>query len=236
MVLEDNHTTTDQIMLLIREIETKCDAYACFDIKEAYQCALEKDINLFIIDIILNPGKPGDASGLRFADNIRKMEKYAFTPIIFVTSLEDEKLYTYEKLHCFYFLEKPYNPEELKRLVKECLRFPLSGQERKTLYFRKDGIILAVDREDIVYVECYNHTLNIHTNQGDLLCIPYITLKDFLIDVGSADFLQCSRSVVVNKRYIHNVDMVNRVLQLKGRMGSIIIGITYKKKLKEVFR
>ena len=104
------------------------------------------------------------------------------------------------------------------------------------MYFRKDGIILAADREDIVYVECINHVLNIQTIQGDLLSIPYVTLKKFLSDVDSDDFVQCSRSTVVNRCYIHNVDITNRVIQLKNQMGTVEIGIMYKKGLKEVFK
>lgn len=208
----------------------------CSCVEDAYRHALEKDIDLFIIDVILDTSRPGDSSGLNFVDAIRKIDRYAFTPVIFVTSLEDAKLYTYEKLHCYSFIEKPFDPNKLKGVVMQCLNFPAVEQKRKTMYFRKDGIILAADREDIVYAECINHVLNVHTVQGDLLSIPYVTLKKFLADVDSDDFIQCSRNVVVNKRYIHNVDITNGVIQLKGKMGTVEIGIMYKKGLREIFR
>lgn len=104
------------------------------------------------------------------------------------------------------------------------------------MYFRKEGIILAADREDIVYVECINHILNIHTIQGDLLSIPYVTLKKFLSDVDSDEFIQCSRNTVVNRSYVLNVDVTNRVIQLKNQMGNVEIGVMYKKGLKEIFK
>lgn len=208
----------------------------CSCVEDAYRYALEKDIDLFIIDVILDTSRPGDFSGLKFIDAIRKIDRYAFAPVIFVTSLEDAKLYTYEKLHCYSFVEKPFDPNRLKELVMQCLNFPTVEQKRKTMYFRKDGIILAVDREDIVFAECANHVLNIHTAQDDLLSIPYVTLKKFLTDVDSDDFAQCSRSTVVNKKYIQNVDITNGVIQLKNQMGTVEIGIMYKKGLKEVFR
>lgn len=236
LVLEDNQVTMGCIKSLISEIDIKNTIYACSDVKDAYQIALEKDIDLFIVDIILDTGTPGDSSGLKFVDSIRKIERYAFVPVIFVSSLEDARLYTYEKLHCYSFIEKPFDPNKLKELVKKCLSFPASESMRKTLYFRKDGIILAVDREDIAYVDCISHVLHIHTTQGDLLCIPYVTLKKFLEDVGSTDFMQCSRNSVVNKSYIHNVDITNRVIQLKNQMGTVEIGVMYKKELKEIFK
>ena len=236
IVLEDNSVTMEYITSLIQEIDFKNMIFACSDVKDAYQYVLEKDIDLFIIDIILDTSRPGDSSGLKFVDGIRKIDRYAFTPVIFVTSLEDARLYTYEKLHCYSFIEKPFDPNKLKELVIQCLSFPSIEQKRKTLYFRKDGIILAADREDIVYAECINHVLNIHTIQADLLSIPYVTLKKFLSDVDSDDFIQCSRSTVVNRCYIHNVDITNRVIQLKNQMGTVEIGIMYKKGLREIFK
>lgn len=172
LVLEDNPMTLGYITSLIQEIDTKNTIFECSDVKDAYQYALEKDIDLFIIDIILDTSRPGDSSGLKFVDGIRGIDRYAFTPVIFVTSLEDARLYTYEKLHCYSFIEKPFAPNMLKELVRQCLNFPSVEKKRKTMYFRKEGIILAADREDIVYVECINHILNIHTIQGDLLSIP----------------------------------------------------------------
>lgn len=236
LVLEDNPVTLEYITSLIREIDIKNTLFACSDVKNAYQYVLEKDIDLFIIDIILDTSRPGDSSGLKFVDGIRRIDRYSFTPVIFVTSLEDARLYTYEKLHCYSFIEKPFDPNKLKEMVMQCLNFPTVEQKRKTMYFRKDGIILAADREDIVYAECINHILNIHTAQGDLLSIPYVTLKKFLLEVDSDDFIQCSRSAVVNKCYIHNVDITNRVIQLKNQMGTVEIGVMYKKELKELFK
>ena len=69
-----------------------------------------------------------------------------------------------------------------------------------------------------------------------MLSIPYVTLKKFLSDVDSDGFIQCSRSVVVNTDYIHNVDITNRVIQLKKQVGTVEIGIMYKKELRERFK
>ena len=45
----------------------------------------------------------------------------------------------------------------------------------------------------------------------------------------------CSRSIVVNRRYVHNVDLVNRVIQFQEGMGRVDIGIMYKNQVKEMF-
>lgn len=162
LILENNESAVRSIKNILQKISVKNVAYTFDNLRDAYQCVLEKDIHLFLVDIILDTRKPGDASGLKFIEAVRQIEKYLFIPIIVITSLEDSKLYTYEKLHCYSFIEKPFDISHLKELVEKCLKFPYQKKERKTLYFRKDGVIFAVEREDIVYVETINHVMHIY--------------------------------------------------------------------------
>lgn len=236
LVLEDNIAAQEHLTGIIREVDVKNEVYSFADIKDAYQCAMERTIDLFLIDIILDTSHPGDVSGLKFAENIREVEAYRFVPIIFITSLEDSKLYTYEKLHCYRFIEKPFDEEKVKQVVEQCLKFPESRKESKTLFFRKDGIILAVEREDITYAESCGHIMRIHTRQGDVLKIPYITLKKLLEEVDSPDFIQCSRNTIINKKYIQNVDIPNRMIHLKDKCGIVEIGVMFKKHMRGCFQ
>lgn len=235
LVLDDNPAMLEHISNIIYETDIKSEIYSFNNVKDAYKCALEKVIDLFIIDIILDISRPGDSSGLNFAENIRKVSHYGLAPIIFVTSLEDAKLYTYEKLHCYSFIEKPFDVTRLKALVEQCLRCPGYNNHAKTLYFRKDGIILAIECDDIVYAESTHHILVIHTKNNDMLSIPYITMKRFLSDVDSSYFIQCSRNTVINKDFVHNVDIPNRIIQMKDNLGRVEIGVMYKKQMKEIF-
>lgn len=235
LILEDNPLALEHLTNIVCDLGTENVVYSYSNTRDAYQCAMDRNIDLFLVDIILDTGKPGDASGLRFVENIRRVENYGFTPIIFITSLEDAKSYTYEKLHCYSFIEKPFDVERVKRTIKQCLKFPGNTKETKTLYFRKDGIILAVERDDIVYAESIDHIMHIHTKQGDILKIPYVTLKKLLDDLDSREMLQCSRNTIINKKFVLNVDLTNRMVQFKGNLGRAEIGIMFKKQVKECF-
>ena len=90
--------------------------------------------------------RPGDTSGLNFVEDIRRLKCYGFTPVIIVTALQDEKLVTYEKLHCYSFVEKPFDEDGLKEVIEEALAFPGTGNGTKILKFRKESIILAVEK------------------------------------------------------------------------------------------
>ena len=236
LILEDNRVTAQCIKKAVYELEEKSEIFVCDNLKDAYQHTVEKRIDLFVVDIILDTSRPGDASGLRFVERIRKIERYAFTPVIFVTSLEDSRLYTYGMLHCYSFLEKPFDVAKLKALLQRCMRFPEVQEEKRTLYFRKDGIILAVDNTDIVYVESVNHMMNIHTVRGDVMNIPYMTLKKLLADADFPHLLQCSRNTAVNKSFVELIDLPNRIIRLKGNLGDVEIGIRYKNRVREVFQ
>jgi len=236
LILEDNPAALEHLVKMVQELDIKNTVYAFDNTKDAYQCAMEKTIDLFLIDIILDTNHPGDTSGLQFVENIRCVEHYGFTPIIFITCLEDARSYTYENLHCYSFIEKPFDVEKVKRAIAQGLKFPGTNKQSKTLYFRKDGIILAVEREEIVYAESVYHTMHIHTSRNDVLKVPYIALKKLLEDIDSSDFIQCSRNTIVNKKFVENVDIPNRVIQMRDGLGRVEIGIMFKKYVKECFR
>ena len=206
LILEDNTATLDYISALIHETGTNSKTYQCTNIKDAYQTALEKDIDLFIVDIILDANRPGDSSGLKFVENIRKLDKYTISPVIFVTSLEDARLHSYEKLHCYSFLEKPFDPERLKEMVRLCIQVEVEGS---------------------------GHVLYVRTNRGERIDVPYITIKRFLEEADDDNFIQCSRSSVVNLQYVRSLDLTNRMIELKNDFGTIGVGMSYKKKLKD---
>jgi len=236
LILEDNAAALEHLTGLVREMDVKNTVFSFNNIKDAYECALERKIDLFLVDIILDTSHPGDASGLKFVENIRRVEHYCFTPVIFISSLEDARSHTYEQLHGYSFIEKPFDENRVKQTVAQCLKFPGTGQNSKTLYFRKDGIILAVELEDIVYAESIDHIMHIHTKNSEVLKIPYITVKSFLEECDSPDMIQCSRNTVINKSFVQNVDITNQIIQLKEDRGRIEIGIMFKKAMKEYFK
>lgn len=94
LIIEDNKAHMDALCKIIRDLQRDVQVFCAYNAGEAFQKALEHHIHLFMIDIVLNTQKQGDVSGLSFAKEIRGISKYKFTPLIFITSLEDPKLYS----------------------------------------------------------------------------------------------------------------------------------------------
>ena len=86
LILEDNPVTLEYVSKLVKEVDCNLAVYKYKNTKDAYQCILENRIDLFIIDIILEPNCPGDISGFKFAEKMRKIEGYSFIPLIFIAT------------------------------------------------------------------------------------------------------------------------------------------------------
>lgn len=236
LILEDNKVMLECLTHLVSEAAQDVKVFATDNVADAYAYAAEQTIDVFMTDIILEPNKPEDTSGLEFVESIRQMEHYFFAPVIMITSLDSQRMYSYEELHCFGYITKPFEPKKIKELLQQALKFPGNSKEKKKLHFRKNGIVIPVECESIVYVECIHHVLYIHMKSREILEVPYITLKQFLIDAEGTGLIQCNRNTVINTDYVGNIDFVNRYITLKDDYGKVELGMTFKKYLKDIFK
>ncbi len=230
LIVEDSKSQLE-MMKLVLEVDERTIVYAVRDVSTAYATLLEKTIDVFIIDIILDTKKSGDTSGLRLVERIRTIPKYMFTPVVFVTSLEDTTKYAYTDLNCLSYIEKPFSPERVKQVVKKALNFSTEKEKEQTYCFRKDGILYPVKVDDIFYMESINHEICIHMKKDNLLTIPYKTCKQLLSEIDASCLIQCSRSTIINKNHVYNIDIQNRYISFKDINDKVLIGITFKKKV-----
>lgn len=236
LILEDKKENIGTLVKIIEDMGKEIEIYETNETGKAYQIALERNIDIFLLDIVLEPEKSGDMSGMVFADRIRQVEKYKFTPIIFLTALGDPELHAYKELHCYGYLTKPYNAEKLTRLLEEALTFEQRKEENKNIYFKKDGIFFAKKMQDIVYIQSTAGKMFVKTTKDELV-INYKSNSQILRELDSENFIKCNRSVVVNKDYIASIDSTNRYIELKDGYGTLEIGTILKKDfLREIFR
>lgn len=235
LIIEDNADQLMALKKLTEEVDTELVVYTAINVEKAYQIAMEQNIDIFMVDIILFPAARNDVSGVRFVERLRNVKKYMFTPVIFITSLEDPQMYAYKELNCLDYIEKPFDPEHVRAIIKKALLFPQSDVEDDTIIFRQDGILWPVKVKDIVYIENCNHAIYLHMTDGRKQKFPYKTFKQILNEVNNHALLQCSRSVIINCTYLVNIDFVNQYISMKGCKESIGIGLTYRKRLMERF-
>lgn len=229
LILEDNAREMERLVKIVTKIELETTIECASTLEQAYHIAMENTIDLFLLDIILEPRYSGDVSGVRFADNIRSVSKYRFTPIIFITSMEDPSLYAYSDIRCYCYIEKPYDAERIGQVVREALTFQADDSYMQKMYFRSEGILCRMRKDEIIYIEVSRQGRIFHTTSGECF-LPYKPCRDILLELGSKNFVQCSRYTIVNKDYIKSMDTVNRYISLKGTEDVLEIGIIYKKR------
>lgn len=235
LILEDNADSREYMEWIVRKVCQERDIiFACENVQDAYQYAANSNIDLFIIDIMMKTGAVNDVSGLTFVEHMRERQCYMFTPIIFVTALQDLNRYTIDRLRCHTFIEKPYDDRKVMDIIAEALLFPGKRPDRKYYSFKQDGIIVQIASDEFVYAEVDKHRLILHKSNGETDAINYISLHKLLVEIGNDDIFQCSRNMIINRAYIDNADIVNRVINLKNDLGSVEIGVTYKNEVRKI--
>ena len=229
LIIDDLEISRKALELLVRQVDENAVIYMAENERDAYLIAMKKTIDLFLIDIVLHPGKAGgDQSGAEFAQDMRRVKKYQFTPIVFITSLYDPKCSMYRVVRCYNFIEKPYNPERVKKIIKSAIQYQTKDSKDRSIFFRVDGILEAVTVEEIIFAFSRWQHLNVVTRTEKLI-IPYKSCSSLQADLDSESFIRCNRSTIVNLEYIKCVDSVNRYIFLKENETVLEIGPIIKK-------
>lgn len=235
LIIEDNVSSMEMLARIVNEVDPEIKVYRAVNQNEAYAAAMKVSMDLFLIDIILDTKNPGDVSGVTFANRMRMIDKYKFIPMIFITALEDARLYAYSDLHCYYYLEKPYDADQARKVITEAMEVPKKKNIPHDVFFRKDGILYKKNISEVIYIENVKGGQTVHFTDGNLR-LQYKPCKNILEELDSDRFLQCSRYMIVNRDFVEAVDTVNRYIQLKGGYGQIELGITFKKKFLKILR
>lgn len=232
LIVEDNKRCMEKACALISQIDGVF-IHKAENSEQAYRCALEYHIDLFIVDIILNANIPGDVAGTKFVESIRKIDKYKFTPIIFTTSLEDADFYAYAHLHCYRYFEKPYDNQEFISVVKETLLFKTAKEESRYYTYKKEGVYYTIKVEDIVYFQNNSCYVFIHCANGTVIEAPYKSTRVILLELNSERFIKCNKNTIVNMDYVENIDAVNRYIELSNGYGTLELGLRLKRSFLE---
>ena len=232
LVLEDKQNNRDALEKIISSCAGVTCIFSFSSRGEAWNCAMDNHIDLFLLDIILEPDKENDNSGILFAESIRKYNEYKLTPIIFITVLAGLERDLLKRIHCYDYIEKPIGDGRLVREhVEEVLDAIASGQKKKSREYiplHYDGIGYMVFLDEVVFFENKIGTLSIHLIDDEIQ-IPNYSAKKFNGMIRQARFLSPVYGTYVNVDYIVDVDFRNREVYMKDNSVVPIGGRKYKK-------
>jgi len=235
LIIESNQEHVKKIEAMALSITDNLCVYTANTLAEAYKLLLETTMDVFIVNVVLHTIDPADTSGMRLIERVREIPKYVLTPVIFISNQRDVSLYAYKELNCLAYLPKPCRVEDFTKALKKAVLNKTNRSKDRVMFFRKQGVIYSIHANEIVYMECYEHIVYIHLSDGSVEEFPYQTYARMLAEADVDFLMQCNRAAVVNKNFIHRVDFPNRRIFLKNNMGTLDIGTTYKKRVKDEF-
>ena len=231
LILEDCRESQKALDAIMKKYREDIRALFASTLQEAESLLrTEKEIHLFFLDINLDINQKHDQSGLIFAKKVRELSKYAFTPIVFITSASDMELVSYRETQCYRYLTKPYREQSVLDILEKVLK-SVPPKETKQIIVKKDGINYRVRMDEILLVEAIPRGVRIHLN-GESLDLKYSSIKQMMEKLPKEQFVQCHRMYVVNTEWIDYVDTVNQYIRMKGIEQPIEIGVTYKAEMR----
>lgn len=222
MIVEDNLNIAlglEEIVKSIRsDIDTTITAYA----KDALKEATLHEVDLFLLDIQLF-----DYSGLELANQLRKIDRYKMTPIVFITAIPTKELLAFKQIHCYDYIVKPFRKEEVIEIVSTILNFGIKKEEY--INFNLKNYIYRVKLDEIIYIEVIMRKIKVVTIKEEIELSKY-TLQGILDELRD-NFIRCHRGYVVNIDYISKIDRVNNYILLDKGHDKIPIGRKYRDNL-----
>ncbi len=235
LVLEDSKDCLNAITAMLEKVSDRVCAVPVNSLEEARAALAEETqppFQAFLLDINLDCNDKEDVSGITFAREVRMRREYAFTPIVMITSLANMELTAYRELHCYQYLIKPYNEQDIETLAGKLLFLSQQGETRDAfVVVKKESVNYKIFCKDIVCVKAVPRGVLLVLSKEEMK-VPYLSIKQLLDKLPNDKFLQVHRMCVVNLDYVEYVDTVNGFIRMKNG-EQVEIGITYKSDIKK---
>lgn len=233
LIVDEDEKTRRNIAQLVKLVRPDAVVYGASNARQAYAVATKRTIDMFITDIALHSKNAGpDHSGEELLFKIRSIEKYLFTPIIIVSRMTECKFRMFTKIHCYRFVEKPYDKTELRKIIESAIIYKSKNTRVERVFFRSYGIIEVTEMDKILYIKSKDHTVTVHT-VDDCFEITYKSCNKILEKLECEYFTLCSKGTIINLKRIKSIDTSNRHIYLKGSGDVLEIGPAMKKRFLE---
>ncbi|AFS77741.1 transcriptional regulator, LytTR family [Gottschalkia acidurici 9a] len=226
LVVEDESIVAKGLATIVRSIDDTLEVNITGYAEEALKYANMEYYDMFLLDIQLK-----DYSGLELAKEIRNIDIYKMTPIIFITAIPTNEIMAFKEIHCYDYIIKPFREEQVRTALETVINYGIKNEDKKE-YLRLDQgrYSYSIDQNEIIYVESKSRKLIITTINEAFKISTYTLYK--LLDELSESFIQCHKSYIINMNYIEKIDTVDNLVTLKDIETSIPIGRKYKDSLR----
>lgn len=211
ILVEDDNIQRDTLKKIILSINSSLIIYEAESEKEALEIINNNYVDLFFIDIQLK-----DSSGLKLALNIRKISKYKFNLIVFVTTYMEYITQAFKQTHCYDYILKPYNKSSIESIIrtmdlynkKESIKHKKQENNKKIIITLKCNILVEISVNDIIYIEVLGRHCQINTIHG-VYTTHNISLKKIMQMIDDDNIIQSHRAFLVNLTHVKKVERID---------------------------
>ncbi len=232
LILEDNTILLDELELLIKtsselkSLRKEINVVKCDSFYRGLELIRSSIFNIFMLDIDLGT----KATGYDFAKEIRNIEHYKLSHIIFLTGDVTKELSAYKNIHAYSYLSKPYSRNELIDILYTLIKHEKTETKQEKLIINVDGIKRLINLHDIICVEAKGRGCRIVT-VFENLDANYNSLKDVsktLFSSQSLSFVQCHKSFIISSSYVESVSKGNDFVNMEHLPFSVPMGKKYR--------
>jgi two-component system LytT family response regulator len=223
LFVEDNQKQREYLLKCANKVNDELEIVGTGSLKEAIILAEEKNIEAFFIDIQL-----ADGNGIDLAKQIRKLTKYQFTPIIFITAMLTKEMEAFHNIHCYDYIIKPYSSKTIEKVMKSILKdYLYNTNDISYIKLNYKGLIQQINTNDIYYIEKRNRKIIIVTKYEEI-SYKCMTLNEISKDLPNS-FIQSHQSFLINRKFIKKLDLINNIIGLENCNDLIPIGVSFKR-------
>lgn len=227
LLLEDNCTELQILYNILKKHWPQFHYTCCQNYNDAQKSILSVQYDIFILDIQLSSAS--DAfNGITFARYIRSLPAYRTTPVLFNTGTSDTIQKCVNEVHCYHYLEKPYNEAVLVHAMKELLATLSNTTDNNYLTIKLlNDVTTHVCLSNILLIKANGHYLTFTRPDGGFTSNTYSLSS--IAKILPSYFTRCHRKYIINTNFITSYDKTNLYLHIHNHI--IPVGRTFKKEL-----
>ncbi|WP_297420310.1 LytTR family DNA-binding domain-containing protein [Clostridium sp.] len=239
IIVEDDFMQREVLKKMILSAHEFIEIYEADSESTALDIIKRHDIDMFLIDISLR-----ESSGLDLAMKIRKIDKYEFSQIIFLTTHMEYITQAFKKTHCYDYIIKPYDQETVQAMLSKLICYESSrlnngtdnfnednkNNDRKVSITLKNGIYALIKIKDIVFIEIKGRVGEVNTING-MYEANNTSLKKIMKLIDCKYIIQSHRAFAVNKNYICKIEKINAKLStiyFNNYVKTALLGYNFK--------
>ena len=238
LIVEDDVQQSTNLKRMLLQLEEDLYIYEAQSKKDALEISNKVHIDIFYVDITLK-----DATGIDFAKELRKIQKYELNWIVFITTHAQYMVEAFKEIHCYDYLLKPYEKKDILDLTRKLtsgkyVKSQLKDEKKQVVFNLKSGINIKINVEEIVFVEAVSRSCIVHTKNGKYE-LKGVALKKVLELIDYPYVIQSYRCFLVNIKHIKKIEGLYSKLSkiyFEDYNENALLGYKFKNILLEKFK